>query len=151
MLGEHGPSQFVPWSLASIAGIPIDQAVPLDSFDRSQLADKCKHEGQHIIGTKGAIVYGISSIVSSICTSILSDSRNVHPLSHFQDNLGCCLSLPVVLGRKGILRTISPALNSEEETKLLESGNALREVVEQVRAAAEDVKEAAGLRIRDDI
>jgi L-lactate dehydrogenase len=128
-LGELGDSQFVAWSVASIGGVPIDKALPPDNFNRTKLAEECKHEGQRIVEAKGAIAFGIGSIVSSICSSILFDKRDVRPISHFQSDLGCCLSLPVVLGRDGIIKAIPLPLSSEEKAKLVESGKIVRETV----------------------
>jgi L-lactate dehydrogenase len=132
-LGEHGDSQFVAWSVASIAGVPIDMALPPDTSNRTELAEECRHEGQRINEAKGAIVFGIGSVVSSICSSILFDKRDVSPVSHFQPDLGCCLSLPVVLGREGIIKTIPLPLSDEERAKLVESGKIVREMVEALK------------------
>ena len=132
VLGEHGDSQFVAWSCASIAGVPIDKAMPPEALDRAHLAEECKHEAQHIIKAKGSIAFGIGSIVAGICSSILFDKRDVRPVSHFQPDLGCCLSLPVVLGRKGIVHTIQLPLTTGEKTKLVESGKMIKETVQSL-------------------
>jgi len=130
VLGEHGNSQFVAWSLASVNAVPIDTALTLDAFDRAKLAEACKHEGQHIIDSKGSIAFGIASVVSNICSSIIFDRREVRPISHFQPDLGCCVSLPAVIGRKGIIETIPLALSSEEKAKLALSGKIVMETAQ---------------------
>lgn len=130
VLGEHGDSQFVAWSLASIDAVPIDEALPPHTFNRIELAEACKHEGQRIIDTKGAMAFGIGSVVSSICSSIIFDKRDVHPISHLHPDMGCCVSLPVVLGRKGIIKTVPLVLSSEEEARLAHSGKIVRETVQ---------------------
>lgn len=129
MLGEHGESQFVAWSIASVGGIPLDQACPRDAFNRSELAAQCRHEVQRAVDAKGVMAYGIGSVVSSICSSILFDKLEVYPLSHFQPELGCFLSLPAVLGRKGIVKTIPLKLNDEEQAKLAECAAVLRQSI----------------------
>ena len=130
VLGEHGDSQLVAWSTASISGVPLDDAVPPDTFNKLELANECKHEGQRIIDAKGAIAFGIGSVVARICSSILFDEREVHPISHFQPEFGCCLSLPAVLGRKGITKTIALPLSEEEKRELIESGKVVKEMVQ---------------------
>jgi len=132
VLGEHGDSQFVAWSIATIGGVPIDKAIT-GTLDRTKLEDTTRHKAQTIIKAKGATAYGIGSIVASICSSILFDKHSVRPISHYQEDLQCCLSLPVVLGRKGIVRTI-PLPLSEEEKKLLEaSAKSLNETISESR------------------
>jgi L-lactate dehydrogenase len=133
VLGEQGDSQFVAWSVSTIGGVPIDEAIPASTLNRIALAEECKQEGQRIIKAKGAIAFGIGSIVSSICATILYDKRNICPISHFQPHLGCCLSLPVVLGRRGIIRTLSLPLNSEERITLLKSAKSLKADVDRMR------------------
>ncbi|EUC43456.1 hypothetical protein COCMIDRAFT_38590 [Bipolaris oryzae ATCC 44560] len=110
VLGEHGESQFVAWSLASIG--------------------ETKNKATNIIQNKGATNYGIGGVTASICKSILFDQRSIRPVSHYQDDLDVCLSVPAVLGRKGIVRSVPMPLSSEEKELLEKSARALREVIE---------------------
>ncbi|KIW96409.1 L-lactate dehydrogenase [Cladophialophora bantiana CBS 173.52] len=132
VLGEHGDSQFVAWSLASIDGVPIGEALPEKEFNREELAEECKREGQRIVDTKGAIAFGIASVVSNICGSIIFDRRDVRPVSHFQPELDCCVSMPVVLGRHGVVKSLPLPLSSEEKAKLAESAHIVREAAQQL-------------------
>ncbi|KAF1810143.1 lactate dehydrogenase [Eremomyces bilateralis CBS 781.70] len=133
VLGVQGETQFIAWSAATFGGVPIDKALPIDTIDRIELADQCKHVARTIIQAKGTISFGIGAIVASICSSILNDKRDVRPLTTFQPDLGCCVSLPVVLGRKGAIRTIPVELNEEEKKTLEETAKALKVEIEQVR------------------
>jgi len=133
VLGEHGDAEFVPWSIASISGIPIDEVLPPDRYNRAELARECKNGGHRIVETKGVIVFGIGSVVSSVCSTILLDKRNVCTVSHFQPDLDCCLSVPAVIGRKGIVRTISLPMNSHEKAKLSDSATRLRDIVARIK------------------
>jgi len=132
VLGVHGDSQVVAWSTATVGGIPIDKALAPNTFDHAELAKECKRRSQTIIQAKGAMPFGIGSIVSSICSSILLDKRNVRPVSHFQPEFGCCLSMPVVLGRNGIIATIQMPLNSDEKVGIAGSAKTLRGTVERI-------------------
>ncbi len=42
-----------------------------------------------------------------------------------------CLSMPAVIGREGIVRTIPMSLDSEERKNLEGSANSLREVIQE--------------------
>lgn len=132
MLGVHGDSQVVAWSTATIAGVPIDKALSPSTLNQAELEDDCKHRSQSIIQVKGAMPFGIGSTVSSICSSILLDKRYVRPISHFQEKFGCCFSLPVVLGRKGIIRKIQTPLSSEEDADIAKSATTLKGMIERV-------------------
>jgi L-lactate dehydrogenase len=135
VVGEHGPSQFVAWSTVTVAGVPIDRAVPSETFDHDQVANETMHEAQQTIEAKGAISFGIGAIVASVCDSILSDKRDVCPISHFQEDLGCYLSMPVILGRSGLLRTIQPVLSFKEKDRLAASATSLKQSLRQLEDA----------------
>lgn len=99
---------------------------------QSELADKCKKWPQSAVKAKGSTPFGISCVVSSICSSILFDKRNIRPISHLQPEYGCCFSLPVVLGRQGIMNTIQMPLDSEEADNLARSVKSLKCTLDQI-------------------
>lgn len=129
VLGEHGDGQFVSWSAVTLGGVPIAKALPHEKVDRHALAGAVKRKAQRVIEAKGATAYGVGSAVSSICGSVLFDERNVRPVSHFVERLGCCLSLPVILGRRGVVGAIEMELSLEEEERLRESAEELRGII----------------------
>jgi L-lactate dehydrogenase len=119
-------------SIASIGGVPLSKALPNSSdLDKNAIAEETKNKATNIINNKGVTNYGIGAVAASICKSILFDQRNIRPVSHWQEKLGVCLSLPTVLGRAGVVRTVECPLNEEEEAKLEESAKALREMVNE--------------------
>jgi len=126
VLGEHGESQFVAWSRATIAGVPLSKVIPEGQIDRVKIAQDTKDKAAHIIEVKGATNYGIGAVTASICKSILFNHRNVRPVSHYIDELKCCISLPVVLGREGIVQNIPLTLDEEEQKALQKSAEIIR-------------------------
>ena len=130
VLGEHGESQVVAWSRASVAGVPLEQALGGVSIDRAGIADEVKNKAASIIENKGATNFGIGGVVASLCRSILTDQRDVRPVSHWQEELGVCLSIPATLGRKGVLRTVEMGLSGDEKKAVEASAKALKEVIE---------------------
>lgn len=131
VLGEHGESQFVAWSLASIGGVPLSSALSsLDrAADKTAIADETKNKATSIIENKGATNYGIGGVAASICKSILFDEKIVRPVSYYQDGLGVCLSMPAVLGRGGVVRSVPMPLDGEEKRLLEKSAKTLKEVI----------------------
>lgn len=121
------------WSAATISGAPIKQSLSKgDAINRVELSCECQHRSQSIVRAKGATPFGIGSVVSSICSSIILDKGTVHPISHFQPSLGCCFSLPVVLGRGGIRRTVQMSLDFDEDAQITDSATALKRRIDQV-------------------
>ncbi|KAK4238365.1 lactate/ malate dehydrogenase [Achaetomium macrosporum] len=129
VVGVHGEPQVVAWSAATINGVPIDKFLQLD---HAALEGECKHRTESLSQAKGVTPLGISAAVSSICSSILSDKGDVRTVSHYQPDLGCCFSMPAVLGRKGLLQIIQVPLDRNEEARLARSAKRLRDLIDRV-------------------
>ncbi|THW87193.1 L-lactate dehydrogenase [Aureobasidium pullulans] len=132
VLGEHGDSQMVAWSHASVGGVPLELALPDTSIDKEAIAEDTKKKAAAIMESKGATAFGIGGVAASICKSILFDQCNIRPISHYQKDMDVCISMPVVLGRKGIVRQIPLKLNDGEKKEVQQSAKSLREIIEDV-------------------
>ncbi|KAI5362025.1 Putative lactate/malate dehydrogenase, lactate dehydrogenase/glycoside hydrolase, family 4 [Septoria linicola] len=135
VLGEHGESQVVAWSAVSVGGVALDRIEK--DIDRQQVADQTRDKAGAIIDAKGTTNYGIGAVASSICKAILFDQRVIRPVSHWQEDLGVCLSMPAVLGRSGLIQSIPLPLSDEETEKVRKSAQSLKEVNEEANKAIE--------------
>ncbi|PVH97169.1 l-lactate dehydrogenase-like protein [Periconia macrospinosa] len=134
VLGEHGEGQFIAWSSASIGTAPLHHALPKDSLTADAKRDIASHTrgaAGAIIKAKGCTNYGIGSVAASLCKYILFDSHTVRPLSFYQPDLDVCLSMPAVIGRKGIIRPIHVELDQGEKEALERCARDLRDVIEK--------------------
>ncbi|KHO00391.1 lactate dehydrogenase [Metarhizium album ARSEF 1941] len=123
------------WSTATVGGVALDKSLRhSNQIDRGKVAQECKDRSESAIRAKGANPFGISSIVCSICSSILLDKRNVRPISCFRPGYGCCFSWPVALGRRGIVRATDVPLNSTERAEIDEAAKRLKDLVTRVVA-----------------
>lgn len=131
VLGEHGDSQLVAWSTISVGGVPLFDAFPSKDthIDRSSVAAETRDKAASIIQAKGATAFGIGAVAASLCKSILYDENKVRPVSHWNEELGCCLSLPAVLGRKGLVRNLKITLADDERALLDQSAEKLRGLI----------------------
>ena len=131
VLGEHGDSQFVAWSSSSCGGLSLlnDFSEFKNEEVRNEIASRTRNKAAEIIKTKGATYFGIAAVVSSICETILMDRKNVRPVSVFVPEWDICISYPVVLGRKGVLRILPLSLDEDERSKMAKSASNLREIV----------------------
>src|SRR6185369_8970967 len=82
VIGEHGDSEVLVWSQATIAGSSFDEFVsvhgtPLTSADRQRIDDNVRHAAYQIIAGKGATYYGIGSAVARIVDVLLHDQRAI--------------------------------------------------------------------------
>lgn len=134
IIGVHGDSQVVAWSNVTIGGLPIEEWSFKSTIDRNDIANECKHKSQIIIRAKGGTPFGIGSIISSICCSILLDKSEVWSVSHYQPVYGCCFSLPVALGRGGVIKSADIHLDSGEEGDVNQAVRALKVLSERLKA-----------------
>lgn len=132
VLGVHGDSQVVAWSATTINGVPYNESFLRNTFNYTGLENEFRRRTQRAMQIKGATPFGIGSIISRICSSILFNERKIFPVTNFQPEFGCCFSTPVVLGREGITEKITMTLNSEEEADLAASAKRLRDTIERI-------------------
>ncbi|KAH6671928.1 lactate dehydrogenase/glycoside hydrolase [Halenospora varia] len=129
VIGEHGDSQCVAWSTATVHGTPLLKALPLTDTERDEIATATKMKAEAIIKVKGFTSYGVAAVTARICEAIIFDHHQVLPLSHWQKDWDCCLSLPAVLGRDGIISSFPINLNEREEAFLSKSAESLKKVI----------------------
>jgi L-lactate dehydrogenase len=119
VLGEHGDSEVLAWSNAKIGGVPvIDFAQqigrPLTQEAQEKIDDRVRNAAYRIITGKGATYHGIGAGIARIVKAIRDDEGAVLTLANLTSGIkglrGVSLSLPRVLGAKGIMATIAPSL-----------------------------------------
>jgi len=144
VLGEHGDSSFVPWSIAQISNVPIGQYQQLlsgsneitMSLDYENIEQYMRTSGGKIIGRKGATFYAIAMSVCHICDCIFSNANEILTLSSLMHGEygveDVCLSVPTVLNGSGMGGKLILPLSDEENAKLRHSAEVLRSIVDQV-------------------
>ena len=143
--GEHGDSQFVPWSLAHIANNHIDtykdhspDRDKIDwNMDYAEVEEFVKKSGAQIIENKGATFYAVAMSVCHICKCIFSDAGtalSVSTMMHGEYGIeDVCLSTLTLVDRDGVHGKIMNPLTEEEIGKLRNSADKLKEVINQVQ------------------
>jgi len=130
VIGEHGDTQFAAWSSASIAGRPISDFPQINKNILDKFLLVAKKKANEIIKCKGATFFGIAACVSAMCENIIFDRKYVMPLSTHIQTFDVCMSIPVVLGKKGIERIMEIPLDQEERELFKISGEKLRKIIE---------------------
>lgn len=143
ILGEHGDSAFVPWSIANISNVPIEdyRAALLNSntypeFDREEIENYVRKSGARVIQRKGATFYAVSMSVCHICKCLLSGidtTMTVSTMLHGEYGIDdVCLSLLNVVGEKGAHSKVLLPLNDEEVKALRHSADCLKEIINSI-------------------
>jgi len=139
VIGEHGDSEVLVWSQATIAGVPLDQfrGNPLTKTERLQIDEQVRRAAYHIIAGKGATYYGIGSAVARIVDVLLHDQRAILTIccriTGVPDCDGATLALPHLVGGEGALATIPLPLDAAEQDALKRSAGILREAIQSLK------------------
>ena len=141
VLGEHGDSEVLIWSSAQAGGLPLEDFAaqtrhPLTPDIKAKIEDGVRRAANRIIEGKKATYYGIGAGLSRLVRSIRDDDRAVFTASNIAvETAGLpsvSLSLPRVLGAKGILATLKPALSFVEQEALLKSATILHSAIKEI-------------------
>ena len=143
-IGEHGDSEVLVWSQATIAGLSLDEFVkargtPLTGEDRREIDENVRRAAYQIIAGKGATYYGIGSAVTRIVDVLLHDQRAIlticSRITGVPDCDGVTLALPHLVGGGGVLATIPLALDATEREQLARSAGVLREAIASLKVS----------------
>ena len=140
VLGEHGDSSFVPWSISNISNVPVEtfkdaiQTKDLyPEFVLDEVEEYMRKSGARIIQRKGATFYAVSISVCHICKCLLSGidtTLTVSTLLNGEYGIDdVCLSLLNVVGAKGAHAKIMLPLTDEELAKLHNSAKVLKDLM----------------------
>jgi L-lactate dehydrogenase len=123
-LGEHGDSQFVPWSNVTVGGKQIydiisDNKARFGNVDLQQYQKDLIGAGYQIGLIKGTTNFAIAATVVEIIKVILEDENRVIPVSTFLGGKyganDVYAGVPAVLGRQGIKELVELRLTKQEQ------------------------------------
>jgi L-lactate dehydrogenase len=138
VLGEHGDSEIAAWSATTVGGLAVahfarQQGVTLDP---EAILARVRGAAPAIIERKGATNVAIAAALARLVSCILRNERSVLMVSTLltgqYGEQDVCLSVPCVLGARGIARVIELDLTGEERAGLHASAEILRATLRRV-------------------
>ena len=140
VMGEHGDSEFVPWSQALLATKPIlelcgeNDAVCRERLD--QIEEEVRTAAYKIIEAKNATYYGIGMALTRITKAILGDEHSVLTVSAMmRGDFGqrdVFVGAPCIINQNGIQKVLPLSLTDGEMEKMSKSCDTLRESFEGI-------------------
>ena len=128
ILGEHGPNQFPLLSSAKAGGELIR-----DTPRHRELFTQVIEAGFEVYRLKGYTNYAIATATCMVIEAVVFDEHRTMPLStRFDEWLGIednCFSIPVVVGRDGIIRHLHPEMNEDEQQNLRIAATAVKSTI----------------------
>ena len=142
VIGEHGESEFVPWSQAHVSTVSLDELKAKhpersEDLDMSEIEAEVRNSAQKIIAAKKATYYGIGMALVRITKAIFSDEHSILTISSLVDGpygiKGAYLGLPCIVGREGRVKLLELDLTEEEQKMLEKSAAVIKEAFSSVR------------------
>ena len=141
VMGEHGDSEFVAWSTASLANVHLNEFCRLLGMSctpdqMQEIGARVRDAAYEIIRRKGATNFAIATALARIIEAVVRDQASVLTVSTLVEGSygirGVCLSLPAIIDRSGVRRIMPVPLSGEETTSLLNSAAAIRAMVANI-------------------
>ena len=139
VIGEHGDSEVLTWSLATIGGMPLKAFARLRKIEntkaiRRQIEQNVRRAAYTIIAGKGATYYGIGSALTRIVDVILHDKRSIltvcAPAADVVGVADVTVALPRLVGGAGVIETFSLPLDEQESALLSHSAGVVRQALD---------------------
>lgn len=134
VLGEHGTSQVFAWSAVRIGGVPLAHAFPNASPAecealKREVETEVRYANITIIEGIGASQLGIGVVAARLASAVLMNEKRVLPVASHVEAYGTTLSLPSVLGARGVERVLLPKLEPDEQEALQRSAGTIANAV----------------------
>ncbi|GAB4552660.1 MAG: L-lactate dehydrogenase [Anaerolineae bacterium] len=138
VVGEHGDSEVLTWSLAAVGGLPLDyfceqRGILLDEAMRATIDDNVRRAAYHIISGKRATYYGIGSALARIAEVIAGNRRAIltvcKPMPEIAGVPDVTVALPHLVSGEGVVDTFPLELSENEQALLHKSASLIREVI----------------------
>ena len=130
VIGEHGDSEFIPWSNANVAFKKITDY--LSNEELNDIENTVRNSAYEVINRKGATCYGIGTCMVRITNSILEDKNIILAVSSYDKENDVCISTPTIVGKNGVTEKIFIPLNSDEKEKLINSINVIKSAINEI-------------------
>ena len=130
VIGEHGDSEFIPWSNVNIAYQKVSDLFSAKELD--EIEEEVRHSAYVIIEKKGATAYGIGMCLVKITNAIIEDKNSILPVSSWDEENKICLSTPAIIGSTGVKKKIFIPLSEEETEKIKNSIHTIQEAIQKI-------------------
>jgi L-lactate dehydrogenase len=138
VVGEHGDSEVVLWSTASVGGTPLRHWMGWTPERERPIAEQVRTAAYEIIRRKGATNHAIGLVTAALLRTALRGERRVLTVSRTQAGAlgirGVALSLPTIVDADGAIEVLEPELDEVERAGLERSAEVLRKAIGSISA-----------------
>ena len=131
VIGEHGDSEFVPWSNAEVGLQNIRCFLSDEELEKIYL--DVKNAAYEIINRKGATYYGIGMCLVKITNAILGNENSIITVSAYDEMNDIYMGIPSVVNKDGVKQRIYVYLTADETRKLQHSVDVIKEAINSIK------------------
>ena len=131
VIGEHGDTEFIPWSNANISMQNIKEF--FNDNELKELEEDVRNAAYEIINRKGATYYGIGMCLVAITNAILGNENAIIPLSIYDEKNDVYVGLPAIVNKDGAKRRVYLNLTEEEGKKLQHSIDTIKANIDSLK------------------
>lgn len=130
VLGEHGDSEMIPWSRASVGLKDINDY--LTQEEKEEIKKEVRDSAYDIISKKGNTSYGIGVCLHMITNSIISNDNAILTLSSYNKEHDIYISIPTIMSEHGVREQIAVDFNKQEQKEYDHSIKVIKEVIKNL-------------------
>jgi L-lactate dehydrogenase len=139
VVGEHGDSEVLLWSLVGVGGVPVHdylsaRGLEITAEDKATIDEQVRRAAYHIIEGKRATYYGVGAALSRICEVILNNQRAILTIcAPHQEIVGIkdvTIALPHLISGEGVIGSLPLTLADDEKALLAKSAQTVRTAIE---------------------
>lgn len=141
VIGEHGDSEVLTWSLATVSGLSLDEfgevhGAKLDDSSRRQIDTQVRKAAYRIIDGKGATYYGIGSALARIVDVLLHNQKSIMTVCSRMEKIAgvedVTISMPHLIDGSGVVTPIPLTLDDGENEALHRSAKIIRDAIDSL-------------------
>ena len=140
VLGEHGDTSFIPWSLVRISSLGLEEfsrssgmISPESRIDFQKIEKDIVETAAKIISGKGATYYAVAAATCHLVKCLYSSAETsavVSTVLHGEYGIeDVALSMHTLIGNEGVKMRMCCNLTAEEYNKLRHSANTLKSII----------------------
>ncbi len=135
VVGRHTDDMILVPGYCAVSGISLDHFLTQDQI--TELFDQTRKAGSLIVGLaeRASAYYGPSAVIAELAEAICMDTGRLASVSHLlSGQLGIhdvAMSLPCVVGKNGIARTIEPQLSAADRRLMVQSAQLIQQTLKE--------------------
>jgi L-lactate dehydrogenase len=137
ILGEHGDSMLPVWSSATVNGLLLTGLPQCSAGFQNAVFERTRGSGAEVIKKKGGAGWAVAVAIRDVIHAIALDQQRLLPVSSLQQGVyglrNICLSVPTVVGRRGVMDQVEINLWPKEKLALQNSARALQDTLAKVQ------------------